>query len=95
MNDDDNTSKSMDELPLLVKKPPAPLGLSLQRAIAVLKDTGRYSLLAIIVMTLVRGVLPAVQVAAIGSLVANIADLVGANPAKFGFYWCLCFRKLN
>lgn len=64
MNDDDDTTgKSMDELPLLVKKPPAPLGLSLQRAIAVLKDTGRYSLLAIIVMTLVRGVLPAVQVA--------------------------------
>ena len=87
MNDDDNTSKSMDELPLLVKKPPAPLGLSLQRAIAVLKDTGRYSLLAIIVMTLVRGVLPAVQVAAIGSLVANIADLSsGLNQAAL---WAL------
>ena len=87
MNDDDNTSKSMDELPLLVKKPPAPLGLSLQRAIAVLKDTGRYSLLAIIVMTLVRGILPAVQVAAIGSLVANIADLSsGLNQAAL---WAL------
>ena len=88
MNDDDGTTgKSMDELPLLVKKPPAPLGLSLQRAIAVLKDTGRYSLLAIIVMTLVRGILPAVQVAAIGSLVANIADLSsGLNQAAL---WAL------
>lgn len=86
-DDDDNTSKSMDELPLLVKKPPAPLGLSLQRAIAVLKDTGRYSLLAIIVMTLVRGILPAVQVAAIGSLVANIADFSsGLNQAAL---WAL------
>lgn len=51
----------------------APLGVSLKRALSMLYATGRFSLLALIVMTLIRGLLPAVQVSSISELVSAVA----------------------
>ncbi len=55
----------------------APLGASFASAIKVLHGIGRYSLLAIVVMTIVRGLLPALQVSGVAGMVSSVADSQG------------------
>lgn len=75
MDNLEETASELEGLSISAGMRAAPLGVSFKKAITILYSTGRYALFAIVTMTLLRGVLPAVQVAAISSLVSNIADL--------------------
>lgn len=77
MNNINDSSESLDGISIAAGRRAAPLGMSFMRAIKVLHSIGRYSLLAIVIMTIIRGLLPALQVSGIASMVSSVADSRG------------------
>lgn len=59
----------------------APLGTSFKQALGTLYRTGRYSLLALVFMTVIRGLLPGLQVAGVAGVVASVSSYPGTLTA--------------
>lgn len=73
MDEQSNTEFEDSSLTSPTGRKAAPLGKSFRSAIKILLSTGAFSLFFLIVMTVIRGLLPGLQVFAIGALVTSVS----------------------
>lgn len=77
MDDKSNMDAPENGISIVAGRRAAPLGTSFFQSFRILNEIGRYSLLAIVIMTIVRGVLPALQVTGLAGMVSSVADSNG------------------
>lgn len=77
MNNNAQLNDTQQDISIEAGRKTAPIGDSLKRALHILRATGRFSLLAIVIMTVVRGLLSALQVSAIAGMVASVSSSNG------------------
>lgn len=78
MGDDRNAGSEGSPVPSPAGRRAAPLGESFRCAVRMLCGTGALSLAGLVVMTVIRGLVPGVQVFAVSTLVSSVADSDGS-----------------
>ena len=78
MGDDRNAGGAGSPVPSPAGRRAAPLGESFRCAVCMLCGTGALSLAGLVVMTVIRGLVPGVQVFAVSTLVSSVADSDGS-----------------
>lgn len=78
MGDDRNAGGAGSPVPSPAGRRAAPLGESFRCAVRMLCGTGALSLAGLVVMTVIRGLVPGVQVFAVSTLVSSVADADGS-----------------